>query len=179
MPFEFIKMEIDGVFRIRPKIFNDGRGYFTETYKRSDFERSGIKADFRQDNQSSSTKGVMRGLHFQRDPYAQGKLVRVVKGSIFDVGVDLRKNSKTFGKYISAVLSEENKEMLWIPEGFAHGFLALEDSVVLYKATGEYNKDSEGGLIWNDPSVNIKWPFTPTEISDKDRLWPTLKDLKL
>ena len=179
MAFEFVKLEIDGTFRIKPKIFADERGYFTETYKRSDFERVGIKADFRQDNQSSSTKGVIRGLHFQREPYAQGKLVRVVKGMIFDVGVDLRKDSRTFGRYVTAILSEENKEMLWIPEGFAHGFLALEDSVVLYKATGEYNKDSEGGLIWNDPTVNIKWPAKPTEISDKDKLWPSLSDLKL
>lgn len=179
MAFEFIRLEIEGTFRIKPKIFSDGRGYFTETYKRSDFESVGIKADFRQDNQSSSTKGVIRGLHFQRNPYAQGKLVRVVKGMIFDVGVDLRKDSKTFGKYVSAILSEDNKEMLWIPEGFAHGFLALEDSVVLYKATGEYNKDSEGGLIWDDPAVNIKWPAEPTEISDKDKLWPSLGDLKL
>ena len=109
MAFEFVKLEIDGTFRIKPKIFADERGYFTETYKRSDFERVGIKADFRQDNQSSSTKGVIRGLHFQREPYAQGKLVRVVKGMIFDVGVDLRKDSRTFGQYVSAILSEENK----------------------------------------------------------------------
>lgn len=178
MSFEFVKLEIEGTFRIKPKIFGDKRGYFTETYKRSDFESAGIKADFRQDNQSSSTKGVLRGLHFQMKPYSQGKLVRVVKGSIFDVGVDLRKNSPTYGRYISEVLSDENKEMLWIPEGFAHGFLALEDCIVLYKATGEYNKESESGLIWNDPQVAIKWPFLPNEISDKDKLWPMLSDLK-
>lgn len=179
MSFEFKELEIKGTFRIIPKVFGDERGYFTETYKRSDFESAGIKADFRQDNQSSSKKGVLRGLHFQREPYAQGKLVRVVNGKIFDVGVDLRKNSMTYGKYISAVLSHENMEMLWIPEGFAHGFLALEDSVVLYKATGEYDKNSEGGVIWNDPTIAVKWPDEPTEISEKDKVWPTLANLNM
>jgi dTDP-4-dehydrorhamnose 3,5-epimerase len=179
MPFEFVKTEIEGVFIIKPKLFNDNRGYFTETYKLSDFEEHGIDTNFRQDNQSFSTKGVLRGLHFQREPYAQGKLVHVVKGAIFDVAVDLREDSKTFGEYVSIVLTEENSEIFWIPEGFAHGFLALEDSIVLYKATNEYNKDSESGVIWNDSDINIKWPFIPKEISDKDKSWPTLKKLRL
>lgn len=179
MSFEFRELEIKGTFKIIPKVFGDERGYFTETYKRSDFESVGIRADFRQDNQSSSKKGVLRGLHFQREPHAQGKLVRVVKGKIFDVGVDLRANSKTYSKYVSAVLSGENMEMLWIPEGFAHGFLALEDSVVLYKATGEYNKESEGGVIWNDPTIAVKWPENPKEISEKDKIWPILENLKI
>lgn len=177
MPFEFIELEIKGAFLVRPQIFGDNRGYFTETYKKSEFESAGIKWDFRQDNQSFSKKGTLRGLHFQREPYAQGKLVRVVKGKIFDVGVDLRIKSITYGKYISAILSEENKEMLWIPEGFAHGFLALEDSVVLYKATSEYNKESEGGIIWNDPDVAVKWPENPLEISPKDKKWPSLNNI--
>ena len=177
MPFEFKELEIKGTFVIRSKTFPDDRGYFTETYKRSVFEASGIHADFRQDNQSFSKKGTLRGLHFQKEPHAQGKLVRVVKGRIFDVGVDLRKDSNTYGKYISAILSEENMDMLWIPEGFAHGFLALEDSVVLYKATNEYNKESEGGIIWNDPDIRIKWPEEPSEISPKDSQWPYLKYL--
>lgn len=178
MTFEFEKLEIANTFIITPRIFSDERGNFTETYKKSDFEAAGISSDFRQDNQSSSKKGVLRGLHFQREPHAQGKLVRVVKGKVFDVGVDLRRNSRTFGKYISAVLSENNKKMLWIPEGFAHGFLALEDSIVLYKATNEYDKESECGLIWNDSTVNINWPFKPTYISEKDKSWPLLGDLK-
>lgn len=179
MPFEFVELEIRGAFIVRPKIFGDSRGYFTETYKKSDFEAAGITGDFNQDNQSYSKKGVLRGLHFQREPHAQGKLVRVVRGKIFDVGVDLRKNSRTYGKYTSAILSDENKEMLWIPEGFAHGFLALEDSVVLYKATSEYNKESEGGVIWNDPDIAVKWPEAPSEISPKDREWPSLRELRV
>ena len=177
MSFEFVELEIKGAFLIRPKIFGDSRGYFTETYKRSEFESVGIKEEFRQDNQSFSKKGTLRGLHFQREPYAQGKLVRVVKGKVFDVGVDLRKNSTTYGKYVSAILSEENKEMLWIPEGFAHGFLALEDSIVLYKATNEYNKESEGGIIWSDPDIAVKWPENPLEISPKDKEWPSLNKM--
>jgi dTDP-4-dehydrorhamnose 3,5-epimerase len=177
MPFEFIELDIKGTFLIRPKIFPDDRGYFTETYKRTAFESSGIGGEFMQDNQSFSKKGTLRGLHFQKEPHAQGKLVRVVKGMIFDVGVDLRKDSDTYGKYISAILREEDMDMLWIPEGFAHGFLALDDSVVLYKATNEYNKDSEGGIIWNDPNVGIKWPEEPSEISSKDREWPSINDL--
>ncbi len=179
MSFEFVELEISGTFLVTPKIFVDSRGYFTETYKKSDFESVSIAEDFRQDNQSYSKKGVLRGLHFQKEPHAQGKLVRVLKGKIFDVGVDLRKNSHTYGKYISAILSEENKEMLWIPEGFAHGFLALEDSVVLYKATSEYNKESEGGVIWNDPNIAVKWPEKPSEISPKDMEWPFLNELEI
>ena len=177
MPFEFIELDIKGTFLIRPKIFPDDRGYFTETYKRTSFEFFGIGGEFMQDNQSFSKKGTLRGLHFQKEPHAQGKLVRVVKGMIFDVGVDLRKDSDTYGKYISATLSEEDMDMLWIPEGFAHGFLALDDSIVLYKATNEYKKDSEGGIIWNDPNVGIKWPEKPSEISSKDREWPSINDL--
>ncbi len=177
MTFEFIELDIKETFLIRSKIFPDERGYFTETYKGTAFESHGIRCEFMQDNQSFSKKGTLRGLHFQKEPHAQGKLVRVVKGRIFDVGVDLRKDSDTFGKYISAILSEENMDMLWVPEGFAHGFLALDDSVVLYKATNEYNKDSEAGIIWNDPDVGIKWPEEPSEISPKDREWPFLNDL--
>lgn len=177
MSFEFIELDIQGTFLVKPKVFGDSRGYFTETYKKSDFDSVGISWDFRQDNQSYSEKGVLRGLHFQRNPYSQGKLVRVVKGRIFDVGVDLRRDSNTYGKYISAILSEQNKEMLWLPEGFAHGFLALEDSIVLYKATNEYNKESEGGIIWNDSDIGIKWPEEPLEISSKDRTWPTINEL--
>ncbi len=178
MPFEFVKLEIEDVYLIKARAFGDDRGYFSETYKRSDFKSMGINVDFKQDNQSFSVKGTLRGLHFQKSPYSQGKLVRVVKGKIFDVGVDLRQNSQTYGKYVSAILSDENMQMLWIPEGFAHGFQALEDSIVLYKTTSEYNKESEGGVIWNDPDINVKWPEKPTELSEKDKLWPRLSDLK-
>jgi dTDP-4-dehydrorhamnose 3,5-epimerase len=178
MPFEFVELEIKGVYKIKPKAFGDGRGYFAETYKSSDFQSAGISVNLRQDNQSFSVKGTLRGLHFQKQPYSQGKLVRVVKGKIFDVGVDLRQNSKTYGQYVSAILSGENMEMLWIPEGFAHGFQALEDSIVLYKTTSEYNKESESGVIWNDPDIKVQWPDKPTELSEKDKSWPRLSELK-
>ncbi|SMD30775.1 dTDP-4-dehydrorhamnose 3,5-epimerase [Picrophilus oshimae] len=178
MPFLFRKTEIEGVMIVEPKIFGDERGYFYETYKRSEFSKNGISADLDQDNQSFSKKGVLRGLHFQREPYAQGKLVRAITGKIFDVAVDIREDSKTFGRYVSAILSGENKIMLWIPEGFAHGFLALEDSIVHYKATHEYNKTSEGGIIWNDPDINIEWPMDPETISEKDMAWPTLREFR-
>lgn len=178
MPFEFVKLEIKDAYLIKAKAFGDGRGYFAETYKRSDFKSMGINVDFKQDNQSFSVKGTLRGLHFQKSPYSQGKLVRVVRGKIFDVGVDLRQNSRTYGEYISAILSDENMQMLWIPEGFAHGFQAIEDSIVSYKTTSEYNKESEGGVIWNDPDINVKWPEKPTELSEKDKSWPRFSDLK-
>ena len=178
MPFEFVKQKIDGVYIVKPKMFGDERGYFIETFKESEFRRNGIDVEFRQDNQSYSTRGVLRGLHFQKGSYAQGKLVRVVAGKIFDVGVDLREESRTYGQYISAILTEDGKEMLWLPEGFAHGFLALEDSIVLYKATNEYNKESEVGLMWNDPNVAIKWPFMPSEVSEKDKKWPSFSALQ-
>ena len=178
MPFEFVELGIKDVYRIKPKAFGDGRGYFVETYKNSDFQLAGINVNLKQDNQSFSVKGTLRGLHFQKSPYSQGKLVRVVKGKIFDVGVDLRQNSKTYGQYVSAILSGENMEMLWIPEGFAHGFQALEDSIVLYKTTSEYNKESESGVIWNDPDIKIQWPEKPTELSEKDKSWHRLSELK-
>ena len=173
MPFEFMKTDIEGVTRLRAKVFGDERGYFFEIYKKSEFDKNGIIANLKQDNESYSTRGVLRGLHYQRAPFAQGKLVRVTKGKIFDVAVDLRTGSKTLGKYVSAILSSENREMLWIPEGFAHGFLALEDSIVSYKTTNEYDKKSEAGIVWNDRNIDIKWPFTPESISEKDRAWPT------
>ena len=178
MPFEFVELGIKDVYKIKPKAFGDGRGYFVETYKSSDFQSAGINVDLKQDNQSFSVRGTLRGLHFQKSPYAQGKLVRVVKGRIFDVGVDLRQNSKTYGQYVSAILSGENMEMLWIPEGFAHGFQALEDSIVLYKTTSEYHKERESGVIWNDPDIKVQWPEKPTELSEKDKSWPRLSELK-
>ncbi|WP_075056651.1 dTDP-4-dehydrorhamnose 3,5-epimerase [Thermogymnomonas acidicola] len=176
MPFEFEKTDIEGVVVVKPRVFSDERGYFTETYKKSEFSRGGIDVNFVQDNESFSSALTLRGLHFQRKPYEQGKLVRCVRGEIFDVAVDLRPNSRTFGKYVSAILSEENRHMLWIPEGFAHGFLALKDSIVVYKVTNEYNRESEGGIRWDDPELSIKWPMQPRFLSDKDRKWPTLRE---
>ena len=136
MPFEFIKTDISEVILIKSKVFGDERGYFMETYKKSDFEKIGIDTDFVQDNHSKSTKGVLRGLHFQKEPFAQGKLVRCVKGKIFDVAADIRKGSPTFGRWVGHELSEENKLMLWIPKGFAHGFLTIsEEAEIIYKVS--------------------------------------------
>jgi len=178
MPFEFRKMKIPDVILIKPKVFGDERGFFMETYKRSDFERAGIKGEFLQDNHSRSRYGVLRGLHFQREPHAQAKIVRCIRGVIYDVAVDLRKNSPTFGKYVGVILSEYNIYMLYIPRGFAHGFLVLSgEAEVVYKVDNEYAPHSEGGLIWNDPDVNIPWPIEDPVLSEKDQKWPTLKEL--
>ncbi|MEM0061300.1 MAG: dTDP-4-dehydrorhamnose 3,5-epimerase [Fervidicoccaceae archaeon] len=178
--FEFVRLKIPDVILIKPKAFSDSRGYFMETYKESDFLAYGINAKFKQDNQSKSSKYVLRGLHYQLEPYAQGKLVRVITGSIFDVAVDLRKGSPYFGKWVGVKLSEENKRALWIPEGFAHGFLSLEDNtIVVYKVTNEYNKESEAGILWNDPDIGIKWPYDKPILSDKDSKNPTLKEAKI
>jgi len=175
-----IKTNLDGLLLIQPKIFEDIRGYFFESYNMLNFQKNGIDTMFVQDNQSLSCKGTLRGLHFQSPPFAQVKLVRVIIGSILDVAVDIRKESRTYGEYYSTVLTGKNKNMLYIPEGFAHGFLALEnDTVIQYKCSDVYNKESEGGLIWNDPDVNIDWglDFAPI-ISEKDKLGVLLKELK-
>ncbi len=179
MPFEFFKTDIPDVVLIKPKVFGDDRGFFMETFKKSDFEKAGINVNFVQDNHSRSVKGVLRGLHYQKKPYAQGKLVRCVKGRIFDVAVDIRKGSPTFGKWVAQELSEENKLMLWIPEGFAHGFLTLSDEAeVIYKVSGsEYAPDYDTGILWNDPQIGIKWPDVGKIIlSEKDSRLPLLKD---
>lgn len=157
--FNFIKTEIDGMFIIEPTVFGDDRGYFLETYHYNEFKTAGIDVKFVQDNQSKSKRGVLRGLHFQTKR-PQGKLVRVIKGEVFDVGVDLRKNSKTFGKWVGATLSAENKRQLYIPAGFAHGFLVISDEAeFIYKCTDFYDPENEGGIIYNDPDINIKWPI--------------------
>ena len=179
MPFKFERTEIPDVVIVEARAFSDERGMFKETFKRSDFEAFGIPTEFVQDNVSKSQKNVIRGLHFQKYPYTQGKLVGVMKGEILDIAVDLRKGSKTYGKYISAKLSDENNRMLWVPAGFAHGFLALEESIVHYKVTNEYNKDSEGGIIWNDPIVKVEWPTDQPLLSEKDLIWGTSKDVYL
>jgi dTDP-4-dehydrorhamnose 3,5-epimerase len=168
-----------GLLLIEPKVFKDSRGYFLESYNSETFKNSGIDVNFVQDNQSFSCKGTLRGLHFQNTPYAQVKLVRVITGSIIDVAVDIRKGSKTYGKYYSAELSGENKKMLYIPDGFAHGFLTLEDNtIVQYKCSNVYNKESEGGIMWNDPDININWGLIDEPIiSDKDKNNISFKDL--
>ncbi len=181
MPFLFSDLKIDGVKLISPKVFCDERGFFMESYKKSEFELNGIKDDFIQDNHSKSSFGILRGLHYQKKPKAQAKLVRCVKGKIFDVAVDLRKNSPTFSNWVGEILTEENKDMLYIPEGFAHGFVALSDEVeILYKASNEYSMENDRGIRWNDPLINVLWgiDFVPT-ISEKDAKQPFLRDIAM
>ncbi|MCD7739996.1 MAG: dTDP-4-dehydrorhamnose 3,5-epimerase [Candidatus Gastranaerophilales bacterium] len=180
MPFEFIKLDVKDMQLIIPKVFNDERGFFLESFKKSDFAANGILDDFRQDNHSKSAKGVLRGLHYQTAPKAQAKIVRCIKGKIFDVGVDIRKSSPTYKKWAGAILSEENKNMLYLPEGFAHGFVVLSDTAeILYKASNEYSKEHDRGIAWNDPDININWGinFEPG-LSEKDKNQPFLKDIE-
>lgn len=188
---------IEGLYVITPTVHGDSRGYFMETYNQKDMEENGLFLNFVQDNQSCSTKGVLRGLHFQKK-YPQGKLVRVIKGSVFDVAVDIRPNSKTYGKWFGIELTEENKKQFYIPEGFAHGFLVLSDiAEFCYKCTDFYHPGDEGGLAWNDPDIHIVWPKlvgeyrgtaskegyhledgTSLNLSEKDQLWGRLADYK-
>ena len=191
-----IKVEktfIDGLYVIEPTVHGDSRGYFMETYNLNDMKEFGLNMNFVQDNQSMSTKGVLRGLHFQKN-FPQGKLVRVIKGRVFDVAVDLRKDSKTYGKWFGLELSEENKKQFYISEGFAHGFLVLSDTAEFcYKVTDFYHANDEGGLAWNDPKINIAWPElvgeykgsasaegytlldgTPLSLSEKDQKWDNI-----
>ncbi len=181
--FKKIETSIEDLYIIEPTVFKDDRGYFMETYSKAELEEIGLNYNFVQDNQSKSIKGVLRGLHFQKEN-TQAKLVRVLKGEVFDVAVDLRPGSKTYGKWEGVVLSEENKKMFIIPKGFAHGFLVLSDEAEFtYKCDDIYNHSAEGGLAWNDEDVGIKWPLGDMEISDlitseKDANWPTLKKLR-
>ena len=166
---EVIKPPIEGLLVIKPRIFEDDRGHFFESWSKDSFLKVGLDLDFVQDNQSLSQKGVLRGLHFQNPPFAQGKLVRVIKGAVVDVAVDIRKNSPTYGQHFAVELSEENKTVFWIPPGFAHGFVTLKDDTIFtYKCTGVYNKESEGALIWNDDDLNIDWRVVNPLVSDKD-----------
>ncbi len=174
---EFRKTSIEGLIEIYPKIFGDARGHFFESYRQDLFAQNGIPFQFVQDNQSFSTAGVLRGLHFQNPPFAQGKLVRVITGKVIDIAVDIRPGSPTFGKYEKFVLDATLQNMVYIPEGFAHGFAALEDSVFAYKCTNNYNKASEGGIIWNDPDLNIDWGIESPNVSEKDLELPTFKNL--
>lgn len=178
MPFEFENTEIKGVILVKPRVFGDDRGFFLETYKKEDFEKAGIIDEFIQDNHSKSSFGVLRGLHYQKEPNVQSKLVRCTKGKIIDVAVDIRKNSPTFLKWVKAELSEENKYQLYIPKGFAHGFVALSDVVeVMYKVSGKYSPQDEGGIKWNDPDINVDWgiDFEPL-LSEKDKNSKTIKE---
>lgn len=170
---------IQGLCIIETKVFGDARGYFMETYNQNDMKEAGLEMVFVQDNQSCSTKGVLRGLHFQKE-HPQGKLVRVIKGSVFDVAVDLRSGSETYGKWFGVELSEENKKQFYIPEGFAHGFLVLSDlAEFCYKCTDFYHPEDEGGIIWNDASIGIEWPELDVEyiLSEKDKNWGRLGEL--
>ena len=180
MPFDFKKLSIKDVILVTPRVFEDERGFFQETYKKSDFYANGIDVEFNQDNHSKSTKGVLRGLHYQMTPKAQAKLVRCVQGEIFDVAVDLRKNSPTFGKWVGEKLSAENKNMLFIPEGFAHGFVVLSETAELvYKASNEFSKEHDRGILWNDPKIGINWGIDIEPIlSDKDKKQPKLEEAK-
>ena len=179
MPFKFEDTPIRDLKIITPHIFEDERGFLIKPYMKSEFEKNGITCSFSEEMHPRSWKGVIRGLHYQLRPVAQGKLLRVISGSIFDVAVDIRKGSPTYGKYVSVVLSAENRLLFWVPAGFAHGFLSLEDgSEVSYKETAEYSKENERGIRWDDPDINIKWPLdgiTP-KVSEKDSKSPFLKD---
>ncbi len=177
MPFKFARLEIPALVLVEPQIFGDERGYFLEFYKHSDFLRAGIDEHFVQDNHSRSAKGVLRGLHYQKAPHAQGKLVRCLQGAIFDVAVDIRKGSPTYGKWVGWELSGENRQMLYVPAGFAHGFLTLrDDTEVLYKCTDEYSPADDRGIIWNDPDIAIRWQTADPQLSGKDKTHPRLRD---
>lgn len=180
--FNFIKTKLEGVYIIEPKVFGDNRGYFMEIYNKKQFEEAGLNMTFVQDNESKSTKGVLRGLHFQKK-HTQGKLVRATKGKVFDVAVDLRYGSPTYGQWEGVILSEENKRQFYIPEGFAHGFLVLSDEAIFnYKCTDFYAPEYDGGVMWNDPDINIKWLLDGIDnilLSEKDKVHPNLKELDL
>ena len=180
--FKFIETKIKDLYIIEPKVFGDDRGYFIETYNRRDFVEAGLDMVFVQDNESKSKKGVLRGMHFQTK-FTQGKLVRVTQGEVYDVAVDLRKGSPTYGQWEGVLLSAENKRQFYVPEGFAHGFLVLSDEAVFnYKCTNLYAPEFDGGLLWNDPDVGIEWPLEGIDeiiLSEKDKKQPTLKELDL
>ncbi len=174
---EVIETHIKDLIIIKPKVFEDSRGYFFESYNEAVFKQHGIDANFIQDNQSLSNTGVLRGLHFQSPPFAQGKLVRVIIGAVLDIAVDIRKNSPTYGQHVSIELTEENKTMFYIPPGFAHGFLTLRDNTIFsYKCTNLYNKASEGTVLWNDSNLNINWNIQNPLLSEKDIMGTPFKE---
>jgi dTDP-4-dehydrorhamnose 3,5-epimerase len=180
MPFKFKSLEIKDVVLVEPTVFDDGRGFFMETFKRPDFKDAGIDFVPVQENHSKSAKGVLRGLHYQTEPFAQAKLVRVVRGRIFDVAVDLRKNLTSFGRWVGMELSEMNRLMLYIPRGFAHGFASLEEGTeMIYLVDNDYSKANEQGVFWNDPTIGVKWPIKDPILSEKDAKLPRLEDARL
>lgn len=177
MPFTFKTLSLHGLVLITPAVFADARGVFGELYKHSEFSRAGMHEYFVQDNYSKSSQHVLRGLHYQKDPMAQGKLVRCIKGMVFDVAVDIRKGSHTYGKWVGIELSDENNQMLYIPPAFAHGFLVLSEvAEIIYKCTEEYSPEHERGIIWNDPVIDIDWPVRNPVLSEKDKSLPLLND---
>lgn len=180
--FNFIKTGIEGLYIIEPKLYGDHRGYFMETYNYNEFKAAGLDMVFVQDNQSKSKKGVLRGMHFQTQ-HPQGKLVRAIKGEVFDVAIDLRKGSETYGQWYGVLLTEENHRQFYVPEGFAHGFIVTsEEAEFAYKCTDFYHPEFEGGIAWNDPEIGIEWPLEGIEevlLSDKDKKAPTLSEAKI
>lgn len=174
---EVTKTNFDGLLIMQPKVFQDDRGYFLEYFRKDVLNNFGVDLEFVQSNESQSQKNVLRGLHFQNPPFEQGKLIRVVKGAVMDVAVDIRKSSPNFGKWFAYEINEINKTILWIPPGFAHGFLTLADNTIFqYECTNYYHKDSEGSIRWNDPTINIDWKISDPIISDKDKFAPLFKD---
>jgi len=182
MPFRVEKLSIPDVLVIRPQKFDDDRGFFMETYKRSEFAAAGIPDEFRQDSASKSRKGVVRGLHYQLEPAAQGKLLRALTGSVYEVAVDIRRGSPTFGRWTGTLLSAREGTIMWIPPGFAAGLVSLEeDSEFAYKTTAEYSKPHERGILWSDPAIGVEWPggFSHPIVSAKDQVHPLLKDAEI
>lgn len=179
MPFTFHQTDLPGLVVIEPKVFADDRGFFMETYKRSEFEAAGLATAFVQENHSRSLAGTLRGLHAQREPRAQGKLVRVIRGEVFDVAVDIRPGSATFGRWVSVVLSAGNRRSVYVPAGCVHGFCVVSaEAEVLYKTTDEYVPELEYGVRWDDPALAIPWPVSAPILSERDRRWPTLAELR-
>lgn len=179
---QYIKTSIEGVYIIEPKVFNDNRGYFFEAWKKAEFEENVGRVEFVQDNESRSSYGVLRGLHYQKGDFSQAKLVRVIKGKVIDVAVDIRKSSPTFGKYVAVELSDENKRQFFIPRGFAHGFLVLsDDAIFTYKVDNVYAPQAEASILWNDEDINIEWPIDPKDVvtSEKDLCGKSLKDAEV
>ena len=179
---EFKKTAIEGVYVIEPRVFNDARGYFFEAWKKEEFEQNIGKVEFVQDNESKSSYGVLRGLHYQKGDASQAKLVRVIKGKVLDVAVDIRKSSPTFGQHVMVELSDENKRQFFIPRGFAHGFLVLSDEAIFtYKVDNPYAPQADAGIRWNDPDLGIEWPIDPKDVqtSEKDLKQPFLKDAEV
>jgi len=177
MPFQFKRLEIPDLILIETRVFDDDRGYFLEAYKSSDFHTDGINDVFVQDNSSHSIRGTLRGLHYQNHPWAQAKIIRAIRGEIFDVAVDIRKDSPTYGRWVSMMLSDKNHRMLYIPVGFAHGFYVVSDEADIdYKTSAEYCPEAEGGILWSDPELNIFWPTPSPTVSPKDALLPLLRE---